>query len=931
MKQGKKRLYLWKQSPLLLVCLFLVFVFITPVIAQTTYKYEAIQLVMDSEKLVDKGDYQKATEKLQKAITLFSSSGDHLNQGMALSNLSLTYQHFGKWQEAQVAINDSINILQSLPASGDQQLILAGSLDILGKLQKEIGKTEEAILSWQQSQKIYQILGNQEAETQNEINQAQALEDLGFYPRACETLLGVLNINVSQLAQLANFEGNNCQALSLLNQEESEGLRKTFEQVLENSPRMTEKLRIETLSSLGEVLGVMGNVPLAKYFLEKSEAEAQAFNSPEILAAIKLSLGNNSLLENNQKEALEYYQSASNISQDLSLELKSNLNQLSIFVKQQRWDEVATLTATIETQIKNSPLTQSKIFSRLQLAKNLMCWQRQKLGKSQNLSVVSQQCSFDTNLFIGEKTLNQAPSWGQIALILTEGLTEAESLNNSKAKAYILGYLGALAQEDNQLREGKRYTQEALNVVSPVSVPEIRYPLLWQLGRIEKLEGDSREALVNYQAAFDTLQSLRVDLVALNREVQFNFRDSVEPVYREYVSLLLDEQPITQEKLQKSLDAIEALQLAELNNFFRDACVEVRPESLADIVERTEVGTAIIYAAVLPEKVEAILKLPQEELKHYSTAIAQEQVEQHLKNLLDDITDFSKLPDAITSESKTVYDWLIKPFAEDLEQRKVKNLVFVLDGLLRNIPMAVLYDGEKYLIEKYAVAVTPGLRILTGQPLKEVKTLALTGGISEQNQVGNDIYSELPYVQDELSKIALKVTTIDELLNHKLLKNNLENKVETDDFNILHLATHGNFSSDPENTYIVVWQNKLKVKEFDKLLRLTNSNKKIPLELLVLSACETATGDSRATLGLAGISLRAGARSTLASLWIVNDRSTSELMQRFYQELSRVQEGEKISKAEALRRAQLAILRSNQEDWNRPYYWAPFILVGDWR
>jgi len=931
MKQGKKRPYLWKQSPLLLAFLFLVFVFLNPVIAQTTSKYEAIQLVIDSEKLVDKGDYQTATEKLQKALTLFTSSGDQLNQGMALSNLSLTYQHLGKWQEAQTRINESINILQNLPPSSDQQLILAGSLDILGKLQKEIGKTEEAILSWQQSQKIYQLLGNQEAETQNQINQAQALEDLGFYPRACETLLGVLRINISQLAQSANFEGNNCQALSLLNQEESEELRKTFEQVLENSPKIRDELRIETLSSLGEVLGVMGNVPLARYFLETSEAEAQAFNSPEILAAIKLSLGNNSLLDNNQTEALDYYESASNISQDLSLELKSNLNQLSIFVKQQQWDEVAALMAIIETQIKNSPLKQSKIYSRLQLAKNLMCWQRQKLAKSQNLSVVTQQCSFDKNSNIRQEYLNQAPSWQEISVILQEGLTEAESLNNAKAKAYILGYLGAVGQENNQLSEAKRYTQEALNVVSPVSVPEIRYLLLWQLGRIENLEGNSKEALVNYQAAYDTLQSLRVDLVALNREVQFNFRDSVEPVYREYVSLLLDEQPITQEKLQKSLDAIEALQLAELNNFFRDACVEVRPESLADIVEKTEVGTAIIYAAVLPEKVETILKLPQQELKHYSTAIPQEQVEQHLKNLLNDITDFSKLPEAIKSESQIVYEWLIKPFAEDLEVKKVKNLVFVLDGLLRNIPMAVLYDGQKYLIEKYAVAVTPGLKILTGKPLKEVKTLALTGGISAQNQVGNNLYSELPYVKDELSKIAQKVTTIDELLNQKLLKNNLENKVETDDFNILHLATHGNFSSDPENTYIVVWQNKLKVKEFDKLLRLTNSNKKIPLELLVLSACETAAGDQRATLGLAGISLRAGARSTLASLWIVNDRSTSELMQRFYQELSRVQEGEKISKAEALRRAQLGILRSNQEDWNRPYYWAPFILVGDWR
>ena len=96
-----------------------------------------------------------------------------------------------------------------------------------------------------------------------------------------------------------------------------------------------------------------------------------------------------------------------------------------------------------------------------------------------------------------------------------------------------------------------------------------------------------------------------------------------------------------------------------------------------------------------------------------------------------------------------------------------------------------------------------------------------------------------------------------------------------------------------------------------------------PIELLVLSACETASGDRRAALGLAGFAVRSGARSTLASLWQVDDRSTSILMSEFYRHLTL---DSKITKAEALRRAQLFVLQEKKH----PFYWAPYVLVGNW-
>jgi CHAT domain-containing protein len=141
---------------------------------------------------------------------------------------------------------------------------------------------------------------------------------------------------------------------------------------------------------------------------------------------------------------------------------------------------------------------------------------------------------------------------------------------------------------------------------------------------------------------------------------------------------------------------------------------------------------------------------------------------------------------------------------------------------------------------------------------------------------------------------------------------------------VVHLATHGQFSSQADDTFILTWDNRLNAKELDTLLRVTDQSRPNAIELLVLSACQTATGDKRAALGLAGVAVRAGARSTLASLWSIDDKSSALLMSQFYRELVRTE----VTKAEALRLAQLSLLQNPR--YQHPRYWAPFVLVGNW-
>jgi CHAT domain-containing protein len=269
--------------------------------------------------------------------------------------------------------------------------------------------------------------------------------------------------------------------------------------------------------------------------------------------------------------------------------------------------------------------------------------------------------------------------------------------------------------------------------------------------------------------------------------------------------------------------------------------------------------------------------------------------------------------------SQTVYDWLIRPVEAQLAERGIETLVFVLDGVLRNVPMAALHDGQQYLVEKYSVALAPGLQLLEPQLLKQLQLRSLTGGLSEERQG----FSALPAVVQEVEQIKTKIPS-EVLLNQAFTRDALEKRIQTLPVAVVHLATHGQFSSKPEDTFLLTWDGRLNVNTLSQILKTREQNNSQPIELLVLSACQTATGDKRAALGLAGLAVRSGVRSTIATLWSVNDRSTAEAIVEFYRYLIQ-SDG---NRAEALRQAQLSLLK--QKKYQHPYYWAPFVLLGNW-
>ncbi|MUG98114.1 CHAT domain-containing protein [Scytonema sp. UIC 10036] len=880
---------------LILAIVMLIFAIATsPVVATVAEQANVVQtqqsglqLAAKAKSLYQAGRFTEAVEVWQQAASAFANVGDRANQGMALSNLSLTYQQLGQWQAAQTAVTQSLNLLKTA-SDKTQKRILAQALSIQGQLQLATGQSKPALETWQQADAVYAQISDQTGEIQSQIYQAQAFQALGLYRRA----------------------------LAILTE-----LKQTLDKQLD-SP-----LKVMGLLSLGNAHSVAGDLTEAEKALKQSLEIANKLQPAPDRSTILLSLGNVTRAKNQYSEAISYYKQASH-SPSSKVRIKAELNQLNLLVETQQWQTAKSLWAPILTQLNNLPPSRSTVYAQINLAQSLFCLKQPNLEKSAFHSPIVQQCVNTTDEKTQMKNLTQShvasvtPEWTDIEKLLIAANDSAVAIQDKRAEAYALGYRAGLYQQTQRLSEAETLTQQALNLARTINATDITYRWQWQLGRIARVRADLPKAISAYTQAFKNLQSLRGDLVVTNSDIQFSFRDSVEPVYRELVDLLLEQKQPSQNDLKLAREVIESLQLAELDDFFREACVDAKPQQIDQIVEQAQPRTGVIYAFFLEKSLEVILKLPGQDLLHYKTAVSRDVATNTLQKLQEVLPLVDKTRE-VRQLSQEIYKWLIEPERKTLDSSGVETLVFVLDSGLRNIPMAMLYDGKEYLVQKYAIALTPGLQLLSPRLREQIELKVLQAAVSQHRQIEGRDFSQLTNVESELKQIQSQVAGSKQLLNQQFTKPNFQRQINANSFSVVHLATHGQFSSDPEQTFLMLWDQLLKAKELNNLLRSTGGNRSKTIELLVLSACQTATGDDRAALGLAGVAIRAGARSTIATLWSVNDVSTSTFMKQFYQELA----NSKITKAQALQHAQVALL---SQQGLEPYYWAPYTLIGNW-
>jgi CHAT domain-containing protein/tetratricopeptide (TPR) repeat protein len=842
--------------------------------------------IQQGKELYQAGQFSEAVTAWQKAEATFEAQGDVLNQALTLSFVASAFEQLGQWTEATQAITQSLQLLaNNKQQTSDALLILAQVLNTQGNLQLTQGQESDALATWQRAEATYKKAGDEVGILGSRINQARALQALGLYKRAAEILEQV-------------------------------------EHTLQKQPDSV--LKVAGLRNLGNTLRLVGDLDRTRIVLQQSLAIAERLHeesrsskdeSASDISGILASLGNTVRAQGDTDTALKFYRQAAEIAPFSTTKIQAQVIQLNLLIHAERWAEAQTLWTQIQPQLAELPASRLAVYTQIDVAQSLMKIGREGAGGVPEPILAS-------------------------ARLLANALQQARSLNDARAESYVLGTLGTLYEQTRQWDNAQELTQQALILAQTINAPDIAYQWQWHLGRVLKAQGDIDDsnseavgssgkykaavseakrasAIAAYTEAVNTLSYLRNDLVSINTDVQFSFRESVEPVYRELVELLLqspqDSEP-SQQNLQQAREIIESLQLAELDNFFQEACLTAKPVQ----VDQINPQTAVIYPIILPNRLAVILSFPNQPLSYYETSLPQSEVE----GILDQMQQ-SLRPTSFTQErlpiAKQVYDLLLRSAEDKLAASGITTLVFVLDGSLRNLPMAALYDGQKYLIEKYSIALAPGLQLLQPQPLKRQQLKGLLGGVSEARQG----FSALPAVALEVNQIESQIPA-QVLLDQTFTSTTLQSQLNAAPFPVIHLATHGRFSSKAEDTFILTWDDRINVKQLDTLLRSREQGDLNPIELLVLSACQTATGDQRAALGLAGLAVRSGARSTLATLWSVNDRSTASLMVEFYRELG--QPG--VTKAQAVRNAQLTLLK--QPQYEHPYYWAPFILLGNW-
>ncbi len=502
--------------------------------------------------------------------------------------------------------------------------------------------------------------------------------------------------------------------------------------------------------------------------------------------------------------------------------------------------------------------------------------------------------------------------------LLTDAAAMAVRLGDARGASYAFGYQSnALIARGDYVNALPR-ARSALHYAEAAGAPESAYRWQRNIGVIRRAQDDLESATDAYTLALQTLETVRHELS--DTQGQTGFRHGAGPVYVEFAEVLLRRASrvtagdARRELLERARTVMESLKGAELEDYFRDDCVAGLKSKTVGI-DRLADRTAALYPIVLPDRLALLVSIG-DQLVLRETAISVEALAAEvavLRGRLEKRSTYQYLPHA-----QQLYAWLLAPIQEDLRAANVNTLVFVPDGVLRTVPLGALFDGKQFVIEQYAVATVPGLTLTDPRPLVGGVTATLIGGLTE----GVEGFAPLPAVADELAGIST-VFPATVLQDAAFSQQNFAAELAGTQYSLVHVASHGQFSPRVEDSFVLTHAGRIKLNDLESYIGVTQYRQH-PVELLTLSACQTAAGNEQAALGLAGIAVKAGARSALATLWSVHDRASATLIQSFYAALATPG----TSKAEALRTAQRELLAEPR--YRHPAYWSPFLLIGNW-
>jgi CHAT domain-containing protein len=716
---------------------------------------------------------------------------------------------------------------------------------------------------------------------------------------------------------------------------------KEFETVLTQAEKTADKpMQAMAAAASGYNFYLARDDKNAKKLLELAGMLSQSLKNPALSALIENYSGMLYLSSQQNNKAALFFANAlkdAEIAHDKTLILGIRLNQVKLELNP--LNRLNTLE-TISTRL-------------LQLGDNPI--------KIKLLLNCSEQLLAINSIDFTEAKKQQLINLNYLVLNKAFQLTDSKELLRLHSEAE--GYLAKLYSQQQRNQDALLWLDKAIFDAQQLNAPDLLTQ--WETLRAQLLHnnGELIAASESYKRAAKHLVDIRYALPVVLHNGKSSFQQIIDPIYRGLADVLLLQATKTssdddkQKLIREAIDSMEIIKQTELEDYFNDRCL-INEKNSINLRDKILPGIAIIYPVILPDRVELLFRAGDSpRFEQQSTHVSAIEI----SNTAAQMSEYLRHGQGnYRPASRKLYNWLVKAYDPVMKAKGISLIIYVPGSHFRQVPLAALLNGKKFVVEDYTTVTLPGLTLKkppeSGNNRKQRALIAAlskpdgpsidellkdsVSGVFGERGISN--MAEVSQSTTENNKPEIRSTLVQELslpsINNEVtaLQNDMANTtlmnrtftyggfkqaVGSGDYSIIHIASHGYFGTSADKSFVMTYDHNLKLNDFQLLLSNKNINN-TPINLLTLSACQTAEGDDRALLGFSGVAIKTNALSAIGTLWSVDDAATAKFMEAFYSDLTRV------PKAEALREAQLSLFKNN--DTKHPHYWAPFILVGNW-
>jgi CHAT domain-containing protein/tetratricopeptide (TPR) repeat protein len=867
--------------------------------------WEALTLKTIGDIYIDLDKIAEALTYQQQTLPLFTKLGDAKQLGRMLSSIGKSYEKLGDLRTAIAYYEQAIAARKSIR----DPLGEGKTFNNLGYAYDILGQPKIALEFYQKALNIWHEQDNRKEEGSTLRNVGAVYRKLSDYGQALKFYSQALKINQE------------------LGDRRSEG---------------------NTLNSIGLLYNNLGQPKKAIEFLQRSLAIAKERKDLRAQSSILSNMGLAYRKQNELDKALTFYFQAFQLAQDtgdLGSESVTLNNLSSIALEQENYDEALDFLQKALTVVRKvgDRVTEATILNNIGLVYNQTGKLNQAFATYQQSLLLDRQVGnrrsesialSNMGSFMGEQgKLEFAIYFYKLSVNVRESIRkDIRSLSREDQNSFKQSVADVYRGLASMLLQKGR-VMEALQVLDLLKVQELQDYLQDVKGN--EITAQGIELLPLEQKLSNLMSETASQSTSLNDELD-TLRKLAQPNEAQKKRLLEIEQIqlAASQKLGLLFDSDQVKtverdlqQNAIADNLKLHAYISLQ-ERLKSLIQTAKFPqkTALFYPLILGDRLELVLFTPDAPPIHRTVKVKQKDLEQAIATFRSELQDATSFD--VKDSGNQLYQWMIQPIADDLQKAQIQTIIYAPDGKLRYIPLAALYDGKQWLIERYAINHITAFNLFrlgsqTASKPPNVIAAAFSQGEYKFN-VGDQQFdfSGLPFAGKEIENLGSTIPNTTKLLNASFQRDAITEPKQS--YNIIHLATHAAFvSGKPEESFILLGNG-------DRLSLREVQNLKMPaVDLVVLSACQTAlggvVGGGEEILGFGYQMQRTGAKAAIASLWTVSDGGTQALMDVFYREIQK----EKTSKIESLRQAQLSMIHSSITEFTHPYYWSAFILIGN--